>query len=783
MISLPKYDLPIGTEVSFGGKTMSVSGGHEAGYDVVDLATGSSTVITFQSLVDYLHLPGTRIRTPEPPNGSRMQHRLGGYVTSHALPATQQVYGRFHLSICQAMDMLRGRLREDANDNSIQLSMRLMDKPENRKFVQGIAQTLFGEKIYLEVGRGGNSAAWTMYKGRTLMKYFRAFEKVPPGESPLDALVRLDHLKGNVVPRISHRLKELMTKAIEEVGLDTKNPSLANVFRHLTTLVREENVRRKRNDLAELPIPSEATLSAHRNAVVTPMELQVATMGERHARNARGRGSTDIRALIPGELVEIDECKVSLISSAKASGVWSNLSQDARETLKKIDQEIRQRLHILVMIDVATRMPLAWIISDQPRAEATIALFRMATRDKIREKRVYGCDGDPMPAIGIGHIKSDNGPGLRNPTAVAAGMGMGWMNTFVRVYSSPDKPYVERMFGTTESVLMKIIHGYTGRKPGDLPGYDATANGVLDIEELYGVLTRFMIDEYPSMRHSGVGMGMRRPVEVFNHINETRGCFAAMDPNLRRIHLGWEVQATPTDEGVRVFGGIWFASDELHKLRENPRVMGKVSVFVDPENLSCATVLIPGVKEPVEVQIQITAFADMTVPEVLELIALWRKEDPKATSAHEDQLMRLRRARFDQLRAIGVERKLTRSYSTLEECQQKAKHVLAGARIIPNTPLAGTTMPGRITDTTDSGAVIFQIGDDDMLIDGEIFEPPFEDLEIPTIKDDGGKPIGAAEDLQHGEPSGRLMDTRPPIKRKAEEIKALGRPRYVKGLE
>lgn len=85
----------------------------------------------------------------------------------------------------------------------------------------------------------------------------------------------------------------------------------------------------------------------------------------------------------------------------------------------------------------------------------------------------------------------------------------------MRAYASTDKPYIERMFGTDESVFWKIIHGYTGRRPGDLPGYDATEGGVLDIDELYGIPIRFMIDANPSMRHMGVGMGGRRPYEVY----------------------------------------------------------------------------------------------------------------------------------------------------------------------------------------------------------------------------------------------------------------------------
>ena len=93
--------------------------------------------------------------------------------------------------------------------------------------------------------------------------------------------------------------------------------------------------------------------------------MLAATKGERHARNRRGRGSTDIRALFVGEYVEIDECKASLVASAKARGQWESLSDPDRTALEDIDKEIRTRLSILVMIDVATRMPLAWVISDQ----------------------------------------------------------------------------------------------------------------------------------------------------------------------------------------------------------------------------------------------------------------------------------------------------------------------------------------------------------------------------------------------------------------------------------
>ena len=156
---------------------------------------------------------------------------------------------------------------------------------------------------------------------------------------------------------------------------------------------------------------------------------------------------------------------------------WHTLDRDFQEALELADEEIRRRLTILVMIDVATRMPLAWVVSEQPKAEATIALLRMATRDKTREKRIYGCDGDPMPALGLGLVRNDNGTGLRNKQVKEILMATAAANVDVRAYASADKPYVERRFGTAESVLWKLVHGYAGRKPGENPGYDAKKMG------------------------------------------------------------------------------------------------------------------------------------------------------------------------------------------------------------------------------------------------------------------------------------------------------------------
>jgi hypothetical protein len=362
-------------------------------------------------------------------------------------------------------------------------------------------------------------------------------------------------------------------------------------------------------------------------------------------------------------------------------------------------------------------MPLAWEIAENPNNEATLALFRMATRDKTAEKMRYGCSGHPAAPVGLMHVKNDNGTGLRNSATVGALMGIGSINTISRTYASTDRAVIERFFGTLEMDIFKMLPGYTGGRPGELPGYDAQANGVITVEQLHEIVTKYFIDEYPSTRHYGVGMGGRRPFEVYKAINETRGQIPPIDPHKRRIHLGWEQDVTPTDEGVRVFQGIWFNSNDLQEKREEHRVSEKVKVFIDPDNVNIATVILPKVKEPIEVHLQITAFADMTLPEILKLMAEQRREAPDVTEFHDDQVMRTRLHRYNQITEIGVEHNLARSYSTVAECKAMAKAVFSGARVIRSEPQAGTTRPGEITRLQPSDGV-YKIGGDEMLIDG-----------------------------------------------------------------
>ena len=696
MSSVPRYNFLPGTEIKLHNTRYVLSAVNEDGYEMMGLDDCSITVISFERLVEYLSLPGAKILDASA-NGDRVKTRLGGFTSAKALKNEEQkALGRFNAAMCQAVDIYVAVRQQ--SEPAFRPSGRKLDTKEAREFIAKQMSLLLGERVAIKQQRGGEKTKIrSLYEGRTINRYYQIYKNLAPGEFPEDFLVPLIHLRGNRTRRINLRLLDLMTHAWEKIGLDIKGTGESNVMQYLETLIHDENKTRKLNNLEMLPVPSNKTLKSHREKLQTATEYSIAVYGLREAKRRHGRGSTDQRALMIGEVCDQDEQKMSLITVAKERGFWHSLSDDTKANLEAADTYIRKRWHILVMLDVASRMPLAWVITENPNAQATLALLRMATRDKTREMKRYGCTQPPASACGILNLRNDNGTGLRNETVISAAMGMGTTSTSTRTSHPTDRSQSERLYGTGESQFMKVMPGYTGRRPGDIPGYDAIKDGVVDVETLYAMITRYFIDEYPFQRHYGVGLFGRRPWDVYQEINKTRGQVRPLDPDTRRIHLGWEVKTTPSDEGVRVFEGIWFNSDELQRVREEIYFEGKARVFVDPDNLEAATVLLPGHPDPIVVHLQTTVFADLTIGEYLQLVAEYRRENPQVTEIYDDHLMETRKRRFNEVSAIGVEHNLARSYTTFEECSALAKAVYSGARHARTERLPYTIAPDALS--------------------------------------------------------------------------------------
>jgi hypothetical protein len=162
--------------------------------------------------------------------------------------------------------------------------------------------------------------------------------------------------------------------------------------------------------------------------------------------------------------------------------------------------------------------------------------------------------------------------------------------------------------------------------------------------EFYGQVTRYLVDEYSHDQHFGVGMYGATPWEKMLDIAEN---YRKVDPPTQRercLHLGVKANATTTPNGVKAFN-IPFNSTAL--LNFTGGASRKVTVHLDPDDLRHAYVTAKGHADIIMVDLSMTAFADLTLEEAIDLMEDACRRDPKAQELHDAHLKeaRARRAR------------------------------------------------------------------------------------------------------------------------------------------
>lgn len=124
---------------------------------------------------------------------------------------------------------------------------------------------------------------------------------------------------------------------------------------------------------------------------------------------------------------------------------------------------------------------------------------------------------------------------------------------------------------------------------------------------------------------------------------------------------------------------LFYSSDEFQTGRE--QLKGKVNVYIDPDDLNFATAAIPLDPRPYALALQTTVFADLTASDFLELMTHYRRENPEVTELYEGRIAKVRLARHAELKKIGVERRLHKSYVNAEEARKKANVLFASSRL------------------------------------------------------------------------------------------------------
>ncbi len=497
-----------------------------------------------------------------------------------------------------------------------------------------VAKKLTGDRGIFDAARvGPGKQCNVLPQGRSLQELYRTFLKFD--RNPV-VLMRRHHKKGWA--KGASRLCEVGERFIDYVLNQVLNLSKTK----LGPLYQDAKVAfdvPENAILAGFKFPSITTVRARAGAI-QKIVRELGRNGKKYSQNKYGAGSTDVRALEFGETCVTDQVYLSIFTNSRGELEIKEIDP-TREGGPLENGEVR-RLWLFFMMDLATRMPLAWLLSEAADGDHQKKLLRMAMRDKSKEKLRYGCNHDPAPAIRLKLTKSDNGSATRNDPVYSSQLGLRTSILTGRAYNSADNAFCERVFGKIQWKVLNFLPGYTGSRPGELNGYDGQKSAQITPEALMGHLTRFLVDEYPHTPHNGTGMYKATPRAKLEDLLDEGQMLDAPDPEELRVHLGESTAATVSSEGVKIFN-IPYNSTELQKFAAGePK---KVTVFLNPDDLRQVSICSEETTQILNASLSMTTFADLTLDEAIKDMRSAVETNPEKKALHAEHLEDARRRR------------------------------------------------------------------------------------------------------------------------------------------
>jgi transposase InsO family protein len=401
---------------------------------------------------------------------------------------------------------------------------------------------------------------------------------------------------GNKTSTMSAEVSLLLDQVCKKYR-STAQPSKTSVERQVIKVFRQESAERLSNGLPPLKVPHRNTIY-RRLARYTKLELVVGREGIQEGMKEFSPTQHGVRALKPGELIELDFWHGDVFTLRAKSDFWGLLSPDLQEKLeqkeknktKKEKRKKAQRLWVCAAIDVATRMILGVGVAETANVRTVIEVLDMATRDKSPVSQLAGCTMTWSQATGIGTIIVDTGNEFFDAQVQAAIVALGGSYIYGRTGVPMDKPFVERFFRTLRSMFADELPGKTGYSPDCLIGYDKEGMAAFDANVFRQLLVKFIVDYYPLQEHMGL-MG-KRPVDQWK-IAAKYGAVPTPTVRVRRCATGLKLSRKLTKEGIHILGVPFGMQSQFPKkiwgenvvldIRLDPTDMREVTAFYEGE--------------------------------------------------------------------------------------------------------------------------------------------------------------------------------------------------------
>jgi putative transposase len=263
-----------------------------------------------------------------------------------------------------------------------------------------------------------------------------------------------------------------------------------------------------------------------------------------------------------------------------------------------------------------------------------------------------------------------------------------------RTYTSTDNPIAERIFGTMQFGVLNTQGGYVGSRPGELPGYDPAANTRLTPDSLYGIITRYLVNEYSHQPHRGVGMFGMTPWQKLEETRAKYGDIEAPSPEKRRLYLGITRVMSTTSEGV-LFDFLPYNSNALQHFHDGkPK---KVKIYLDPDFKDKVTIQPLRSKLTFEADLKMTAFEGLTYEETIAVAKAAAQDNP-AKSKINDAMVKEARAKRVTESGFYLDPNKPEAYSKVALLEMQAT-ALKSIDFVPDRSFAAAPvlMPGSIT--------------------------------------------------------------------------------------
>ncbi|MCO6393255.1 DDE-type integrase/transposase/recombinase [Aliihoeflea aestuarii] len=380
---------------------------------------------------------------------------------------------------------------------------------------------------------------------------------------------------GNRTDRLHEQVRALLVQAAESYA-DSRRPSKEQIMRQLHEQMNDLNTRRSEEGEPTLAVPSMSTLSREITKLNVYQTVAVRE-GFAKARNKFSPVRHEHSIRRPLERVEMDEWLVSLQTLLQKAELWSKLSPKQKAEAKKT------RVWLSVMIDCATRsIVAAHLIKGSPTSEDALATMRMAVSDKSAIAAAAGCRSPWLAGGRFEAMATDTGAAYYAHETRAACGDLGADQIFPPAGVPQMRGRIERVFSTLHKQFVSLFHGRTFENVAAKGDYDAEAMAIMDADELYLLLIRYIVDIYHNQPHDG--LGGETPNECWNRLGKRHFIRPHADANTIGSVFGVTLERTLRREGIEVFG-IFYSHDDLHRARREKNT-AKVKIRVDQTDLS-----------------------------------------------------------------------------------------------------------------------------------------------------------------------------------------------------